>query len=85
MNPLNVTIEFLGWYGAAAILSAYAFVSLGWLGAGNLTVIALNLTGAFGLMLSSYHKKDWQPMALNVVWLAVAFVTLSRYFWVWGT
>jgi hypothetical protein len=85
VNPIKVTIEALGWYGAVAILGAYAAVSFGWLGAGSLVAISLNLTGAFGVILVSWSKRAWQPVALNGFWLAVAAVSLARYFWVWGS
>jgi hypothetical protein len=72
----NLGIEIFGWYGAAAILLAFALASFGVLVPQSLPYQILNLTGAAGIVAASYSKKDYQPAALNLVWALVALVAL---------
>jgi hypothetical protein len=68
--------EFFGWYGAAAILLAYALVSFNVISPHGWAYQLLNLTGALGVLVISYTKRARQPALLNFVWAAIAFVAL---------
>lgn len=70
--------EIEGWYGVSAILIAYSLISLNIISPSNIIYIILNLTGAIGLFYSSYKKKDYQPMALNIIWVIIAIISLIR-------
>lgn len=72
MKTKKIIIELLGWYGVTAVFSAYALVSYEVVDPRDLTYQLLNLTGATGIIVNSFNKKDYQPVALNVVWLLVA-------------
>lgn len=78
MKGYFTIIGLLGWYGVGAILLAFALNSFGILSAQNVTYQLLNLTGAAGIIVSSLQKRDFQPVALNVVWLLIAFVALLK-------
>jgi hypothetical protein len=71
-------LEAFGWYGAAAILGAYALVSFGMLQADSVAYQALNVTGALGIVVVSRAKNNPQPMVLNAVWAVVGAVALVR-------
>lgn len=68
--------EIFGWYGAAAILSAYALVSFNAIPADGWVYQLLNLTGAIGVMIISFIKQARQPALLNLVWALVALIAL---------
>lgn len=70
--------EWAGWYGMAAIMLAYAGVSLGLLAGRGLLFQLLNLTGALGLMSISWVKGVRQNVALNLFWSMIALVALAR-------
>ncbi len=57
--------EILGWYGAVAILAAYALVTA-------------NGTGAACLLCETVSKKDVQPALLNGVWTLIAVLAIIR-------
>lgn len=78
MNSLRSLklLEIFGWYGAAAILSAYALVSFSVISANGWVYQLLNLTGAIGVMIISFVKQARQPALLNLVWGLVAFIAL---------
>ena len=78
MSEKRVAIETFGWYGAAATLAAYALISAGLFGAGNIWYQLLNLTGALGLTTVAFYKKDWPLVALNAVWAVIAFIALIK-------
>jgi len=69
--------EILGWYGTAAILTAYALVSFGVLTGGSIWFQLLNLTGALGIIVIATYKKVAQSVVLNIVWATVAIVTIT--------
>ena len=75
---MKLTVEIFGWYGAGAILLAYALVSFSLLGPGSLWYQALNVTGAAGLGTVSFYKRAYQPAALNVIWFLIALVAISK-------
>ena len=68
----------LGWYGVLAILAAYALLSFGAIGPRSGAYQLLNLTGALGIVVETWTRKDYQPFVLNLVWLAVAATALLR-------
>ena len=71
-------IEAVGWYGAAAVLLAYALVSFNIISPHGWIYQLLNFTGAAGVLVISYMKHAKQPALLNFVWAIVAFVALVQ-------
>lgn len=71
-------IEAIGWYGAVAIVGAYALNSFGILAATDIGYQALNATGALGIVIHSFSKKDYQPGVLNLIWTIVAVVAIVK-------
>lgn len=77
-SPQTLKIfEILGWYGASAILGAYALISFNIVGSDSYIYQLLNLTGATGVMVISFLKHARQPAFLNLVWAIVAVVALA--------
>jgi hypothetical protein len=65
-----------GWYGACAIVAAYAFVSFNLISATGLVYQALNLTGAIGIIVISLIKGVKQSVVLNTFWAVIAVLAL---------
>ncbi len=78
---MKTLIEFIGWYGVVAIVLAYALVSFSVLSSSNIYYQLLNITGALGIAVDSYYKKDYQPVVLNVIWMAIAALAIVRIFY----
>lgn len=70
-------IEIFGWYGAVAILLAYALISFKIITATGYVYQTLNLTGAIGIIVNSLIKKDFQPAILNIVWAIIALIAMA--------
>lgn len=70
--------EIAGWYGASAIVGAYALVSFGIVSSEDIIYQLLNLTGAIGILIISLVKRVFQSVALNVVWALIATAAIAR-------
>lgn len=70
--------DILGWVGVLLILLAFILITLGLINAEDIAYGILNFVGALGIILSSYSKKDFQPVILNAVWLLVAAIGIVR-------
>ena len=56
---MKLAIEIFGWYGAMAILLAYALVSFSYIEPTNIWYQVLNGTGALGIVAVSFYKKAY--------------------------
>lgn len=56
-NMKNKLIVLFGWYGVFAIVLAYALLSFGVIDSTSLVYQILNITGALGIVIISFHKK----------------------------
>jgi hypothetical protein len=74
----NKFIEVYGWYGTIAIISAYILVSFSIIDATNIWYQILNVTGALGIVLVSFHHKNYQPGVLNIIWTLVASIAILK-------
>jgi hypothetical protein len=75
-KPLHLFSEIFGWYGALAILGAYALVSFSIITGDGLIFQLLNLTGGFGLLAIAYYKKVYQSVVLNIVWSIIGILAI---------
>lgn len=69
--------ETAGWVGAAAILSAYLVVSMGWLKPGRGFQTA-NLLGASAFIVNGAFHEAWPSVATNIAWFLISAVALLR-------
>ena len=69
-------VQIIGWYGVLAILFGYILISFSILKASSLAYQLLNFTGALGVVLETYSRKDYQPFWLNVVWTGIALIAI---------
>lgn len=73
-------IEVFGWYGTVAIVLAYVLVSFSVLDATDVWYQILNATGALGIVLVSFRKKNYQPVVLNIIWTIIAIIAILKMF-----
>ncbi len=69
-------IEIFGWYGAIAIILAYGLVSFSVLPSNSIWYQILNGTGAIGILVDAFYKRDLQPAILNTIWAIVAIIAI---------
>ena len=70
--------QIIGWYGVTAIVVAFALLNFDVLGTNSLVYQLLNVTGSVSIIIEASSKKDYQPVALNIIWLLVAIYGLSQ-------
>ena len=73
-------ISFLGWYGVVAVVVAYVLISFSLVSSNALVYQLLNLSGALGIMIETYYKKDYQPFWLNLIWAGIALIAIIKLF-----
>lgn len=73
-------IELFGWYGAVAVVTAYALMSFQMIDPYALSYQLLNVTGSLGILTVSLYKRAYQPAALNFVWVLIALGALLNIF-----
>lgn len=74
----RVLTETLGWYGAAAILIAYALASFNIIDVHETFYLVLNFTGAIGILTVATAKHVRQSMLINAFWALMAVIALVR-------
>lgn len=70
--------NLIGWIGITMTLSAYFMISLGFLIAGNINYILLNLIGASGVAYTAYRYGNYQSTFVNIIWIAVAVLGIAN-------
>jgi len=74
----TILAEAVGWYGAVAIVAAYALVSFGVMTADSVGYQLLNFTGAIGVIVISLVKGAKQPAVLNIFWAIIALIAIVQ-------
>lgn len=72
----NLLIDVTGWVGAVALLAAYGLVSAKRLEGNSSRYQLLNLLGGGLLILNSFYYGAYPSVGVNVVWIAIAILTL---------
>jgi len=74
----NLILDILGWAGVAALLVAYGLVSYRKLDGDSVVYQSLNLLGSALLIANSFYYGAFPSVGVNIVWIAIAIITLSR-------
>lgn len=72
------TVSWIGWYGVVATVLAYALVSALILPPTSLIYQGLNFTGAAGVTLETWVRRDYQPFWLNLIWAVIALAAIAN-------
>jgi hypothetical protein len=79
IKPSRFT-EISGWYGMLSLIVAYGLASFGVIEGEGLVYQILNLTGGIGLIVVAASKGVVQSVLLNIFWILIGVVTISRIF-----
>jgi hypothetical protein len=75
---LRTFIELSGWTAALLILGAYGLLSFGKIQSRSALYQWMNIVGALGFVINCSWNGAWPSVALNVVWMGIAFYALRR-------
>jgi len=70
--------EVIGWVGVLCVLAAYILLNFEVFVASSMLYQVLNIVGGFGIMYSSFLKKNFQPVVLNAIWTLVAMIAVFK-------
>jgi hypothetical protein len=73
-----IIVNVVGWIGMACLISAYALVTTGRILGPSLAFQLMNLVGGGSLMVNSAYYGAWPSAALNLVWVVIGTVGLTR-------
>jgi drug/metabolite transporter (DMT)-like permease len=71
-------IDIVGWIGSAAVVCAYALISLDKLNSRSRVYQVLNLVGSLGLVVNTAYYRAYPSTFVNIVWLVIAGLALVR-------
>ena len=71
-------IDIFGWIGSAAVVTAYALISLNKLNSKSRVYQLLNLVGSVCLVVNTAYYRAYPSTFVNIVWLVIAASALVR-------
>ena len=74
----NLLIDIIGWIGVAALLLAYALVSLKRIEGDSVAYQALNALCSALLIVNSAYYRAYPSVGVNVAWIGIAAFILVR-------
>ena len=75
---VNLFVDAFGWLSSAAVVIAYALISMNKLDSKSKIYQWLNLFGSVGLALNTAYYRAFPSTVVNVVWFVIAGVALIR-------
>ena len=72
----QLVIDIIGWFGAIAILLAYAAVSRGLTQGTSFKFQLWNAIGSVCLLINSTYYRAFPSSFVNFVWIGIAIVTI---------
>jgi hypothetical protein len=75
---LKTFVELSGWTAALLILGSYSLLSFGKIQARSALYQWMNIIGALGFIINCTWNGAWPSVALNAVWMGIAFYALRR-------
>ncbi len=76
----NYIIETLGWIGVILILGGYYLLATDAIHSRSWEYHVMILIGSTFVGIVSYRKRNFQPVALNVIFVILAIIALSRLY-----
>ncbi len=79
VRPMAATyVDIVGWISSAAVIIAYALISLNKLNGRSRVYQVLNLFGSLGLIANTAYYRAYPSTFVNAVWLLIAAATLFK-------
>ena len=66
----------LSWVGVLIILGAYILNVFGVIWTQSIAYLLANVVGSVFILGHAFHRRDYQPAILNIIWAVVALINL---------
>lgn len=74
----HLVIDIVGWFGAIALLLAYAAVSRGTTQGTSFRYQLVNAVGSVCLLVNAAYYRAFPSSFVNLVWIGIAIVTIHH-------
>lgn len=74
----DTLIDIIGWFGAAALLIAYALVSTRRVEGDSTPYQSLNIVGSIFLMVNTVRYGAYPSAFVNLIWLGIAIYAIRK-------
>ncbi|TRZ82937.1 MAG: hypothetical protein D4R91_01985 [Sediminibacterium sp.] len=75
---MNILIEILGWIGSVLIVGSYALNITGRLASTSKIYVLANIIGGLFFVVNTYFHQAYPSMFVNIIWVIIAIVMLSK-------
>lgn len=72
--------NLLSWFGIVLILTAYTLNIFEIIQTKSLVYLILNIVGSVFIVFHAFHRRDYQPAILNIIWAVIALINLILIF-----
>jgi len=72
----NLIPEIVGWLSIVGILVGYLLITFGFITPNTIIYQGINLVSSLGIVVTSYPKKNYPVVALNMVWFIAALISI---------
>ncbi len=74
----SLSMEIIGWLGAALVLGAYALLSTRKLISDSYSYHGMNIAGSILLAIYAYYHGAHASVAVNVIWLVIGCIAVIQ-------
>ena len=75
---MNILVEILGWIGSILIVGSYALNITGRLATTSKLYVLANIIGGLFFVVNTYFHQAYPSMFVNIIWVIIAIVMLSK-------
>jgi hypothetical protein len=75
---MNILVEILGWIGSILIVGSYALNITGRLTTTSKLYVLANIIGGLFFVVNTYYHQAYPSMFVNIIWVIIAIVMLSK-------
>jgi hypothetical protein len=75
---MNILVEILGWIGSILIVGSYALNITGRLTTTSKLYVLANIIGGLFFVVNTYFHQAYPSMFVNIIWVIIAIVMLSK-------
>jgi len=75
---MTILVEVLGWIASMLIVGSYALNITGRLSAKSKLYVTANIIGGIFFVVNTYYHQAYPSMLVNIVWVIIALVMLTK-------
>lgn len=73
-------VKIIGWIGTITLMFAYGINTLGFVESTGPLYATINIIAGVCLGIRVFSDKNWSNLILEIFWIAIALISIIRYF-----